>query len=280
MHSTKKEWTGERLETFVFNENTVEHLHRYGIVYPYIKDKKVLDIASGEGYGTSLMAGEAGHVFGVDISAEAIMAAKSKYTAANISFLEGAADRIPLPDHSVDVVVSFETLEHHDRHEEMLREIKRVLIRNGILIMSSPDKKYYTDETGHINKFHVKELYFEEFRNLIAKQFVNSIFLSQRFMAGSLMISNRSDKDFLVYSGDFAHINPPGVLTPMYNIVIASDASVESPGNSIFTSHHWLAFVMEEISNRYTSSATWKIGKVITTPLGYIKQLIKGGWSR
>ncbi|MCY7293598.1 MAG: class I SAM-dependent methyltransferase, partial [Ferruginibacter sp.] len=139
-------WTGERLETFVNSEVAVEHLHRYAIVLPLVNDKKVLDIASGEGYGSNLIAGHASQAIGVDICPDAIARANTKYKKNNLKFLEGSADAIPLANAFADVVVSFETLEHHDKHEEMLAEVKRVLKPDGFLIMSSPNKKYYTDE--------------------------------------------------------------------------------------------------------------------------------------
>ena len=50
----------------------VEHLHRYGLAIDLCDDKVVLDIASGEGYGSSLLAGRALKVYGIDISNEAV----------------------------------------------------------------------------------------------------------------------------------------------------------------------------------------------------------------
>ena len=150
-----KTWTGERLETFVFNDNTVEHLHRYAITIDYIKGKTVLDIASGEGYGTNLLSKYAEKVFGVDIDETSIELAKKKYSSKNLEFKIGRADLIPLEDSSMDVVVSFETLEHHDKHQEMMLEIKRVLKPGGILIMSTPDKKYYTDTYSQVKNIKV-----------------------------------------------------------------------------------------------------------------------------
>ena len=41
----------------------------------------------------------------------------------------------------------------------------------GLLVISTPDKKQYTDIPGTQNEFHEKELYFEEFRDLIHKYF-------------------------------------------------------------------------------------------------------------
>jgi 2-polyprenyl-3-methyl-5-hydroxy-6-metoxy-1,4-benzoquinol methylase len=71
-----KIYTGERLETFIINETMIEHLHRYSFAAQYIKSKDVLDIASGEGYGSKLLSIDAKHVFGIDINLTAINEAK------------------------------------------------------------------------------------------------------------------------------------------------------------------------------------------------------------
>jgi 2-polyprenyl-3-methyl-5-hydroxy-6-metoxy-1,4-benzoquinol methylase len=159
----------ERLTTDLFTMSSVEHLHRYAIAADLCRGKDALDIASGEGYGSNLLAKVAKSVVGVDISSEVIKQASVKYARANLTFRDGAADAIPLGDSSVDVVVSFETLEHHDKHEGMLAEIKRVLRPDGIMIISTPDKLFYSDVTGYRNAYHVKELYLDEFKALIER---------------------------------------------------------------------------------------------------------------
>lgn len=73
----------------------------------------------------------------------------------------------------INVAVSFETLEHLEDHQGMLQELKRVFKKNGLLIISTPNKLYYSDKSNYINKFHVKELYKNEFKNLIANNFIN-----------------------------------------------------------------------------------------------------------
>ena len=55
----RKKYTGERLETHEQGEGMIEHLHRYAIAMERCKGKTVLDIASGEGYGSNLLAAEA-----------------------------------------------------------------------------------------------------------------------------------------------------------------------------------------------------------------------------
>ena len=72
-------------------------------------------------------------VIGVDISTESIHYAQKQYhNYDNLEFIMGSCDSIPLTGESVDVVVSFETIEHHDRHDEMICEIKRAVSRFGI----------------------------------------------------------------------------------------------------------------------------------------------------
>ncbi|HET7118810.1 MAG TPA: methyltransferase domain-containing protein, partial [Hanamia sp.] len=198
-----KIWTGERLETFIYNDTTTEHLHRYAMAIEFIKNKVVLDIASGEGYGSNLLSQYAEKVIGVDIDETSITNARLKYNRKNLEFKTGRTDEIPLQDVTIDVVVSFETLEHHDKHQEMMREIKRVLKPGGILIMSTPDKKYYSDESQYKNPFHVKELYLNEFKELINSHFNCSEFYFQNMFKGSLIIPEKINNGFKNFGGDF-----------------------------------------------------------------------------
>lgn len=121
------EFTGERFVPQCQGEIAAEHYHRYFFASGFVAGKRVLDIASGEGYGTHILAQSAAHVTGVDISPEAVANATQKYAGDRIAFLQGSAATIPLPDAAVDVVVSFETLEHLSEQEDMLSEIRRVL---------------------------------------------------------------------------------------------------------------------------------------------------------
>lgn len=168
------DFTGERYLPNIDNiEMREEHVLRYYFAQQFVSGKVVLDAACGEGYGTKIIAENAGKVYGLDISKETIESAKSKYNINNIEFLEGSIKNIPLEDHSVDVVVSFETIEHVDQEtqEQFLEDIKRVLSEDGILIISTPNKKIYSDKYGYNNEFHIKEFYREEFKNLLEKYF-------------------------------------------------------------------------------------------------------------
>jgi len=107
-----------------------------------------------------------------------MLGANTSYPIWNSDF--GSCSKIPLLDGTVDLVVSFETIEHHDEHEQMLAEIKRFSKPNGMVIVSSPDKAIYTDKPDYHNRFHVKELYREEFEALFRTRFKNVVSLGRR----------------------------------------------------------------------------------------------------
>lgn len=270
-----KLWTGERLEPHIINITTVEHLHRYALAQELVRGRRVLDIASGEGYGSYLMSISAKSVIGVDIDSAVIKNASIKYKKDNLEFKHGSADNIPLENSSIDIVISFETLEHHDKHHEMFLEIKRVLKSDGILIMSSPDRKYYSDEPKYSNPFHIKELYQSEFKTLVNQYFQYSFYYNQRALSGSLILSESENNEMNIYRGSFEYLSQPINFTPVYNLVIASDIQTPKLKSSIFSTSDLIEEVKKEFTELYTNTLTWKIGRFIIAPLTLIKKIFK-----
>lgn len=273
----ERKWSGERLETFIQTRDTIDHLHRYALVFDYIKDKIVLDIACGEGYGSNLMSQRAQYVYGVDIDLETISSAKHKYNKENLSFKTGRADLIPIETNSIDIVVSFETIEHHDKHEEMMLEMKRVLKPGGIIIISTPDKYFYTDKRNFNNEFHVKELYREEFTSLINNHFKVSQLLIQSYINGNSYIYSDSNEGVInVYSGNFSIISEEEELDPTYLVLFASDQEFKRQSSSFFNGFRIQRYQQEEIINdRIRSCTTFKVGNFILYPLKLLKKYIK-----
>lgn len=181
------EWTGERYVPEVQGNIRLEHVHRYLLARGLVNGRRVLDIACGEGYGSDLMAGVAAQVVGVDIVPEVLEHARRRYRRPHLRFAAGSCTAIPLASQCVDVVVSFETLEHHDQHDAMIREVKRVLTPGGLLIISSPDRREYSDIPGYTNPYHVRELYRDEFEALLTSHFRAVAFVGQRVRAGSVL---------------------------------------------------------------------------------------------
>lgn len=268
-------YTGERLVTELATDDMVYHLHRYAIPMDYISGKTVVDIASGEGYGSNLMAAKAKQVYGIDISEEAVLFASEKYSnTTNLSFKIGAVENIPLADETADVIVSFETLEHTDKHHEMMKEIKRILKPGGIVIISSPDKANYTDRFNRINEYHVKELYLEEFKDLLNQYFTTSYFYYQTFVTGSLIIKdNYTSNAITEYNGDYLNIAAhQGLTYPLFNVSVSSDKPFKEPQTSFFNGEE---IMRNMYFNRVMSFTPYRIGNAILKPLRIFKTLFK-----
>ncbi|KMZ13932.1 Methyltransferase [Candidatus Burkholderia humilis] len=180
-------FTGERYLPDVQGPIQYEHFHRYLFALPLCADKDVLDIASGEGYGTALLANAAKSVVGVDIDEQAVTAARQRYIGERLRFEVGSATHIPLADASVDVVTSFETLEHFVEHEAFVREVARVLCPGGLLVISTPNHPVYSPPGSVLNDYHVRELDRSEFADLLGTVFSHVAIFGQKPAAGSVI---------------------------------------------------------------------------------------------
>jgi 2-polyprenyl-3-methyl-5-hydroxy-6-metoxy-1,4-benzoquinol methylase len=175
------EYTGERMIPEATDGVTFwEHIYRYRFAAPLVRGKRVLDIACGEGYGThALKLAGASQVIGVDVSEQACQHARAKY---GVDARQGDARAIPLPPASVDVVVSFETIEHVPEPDAFLDECARVLVPGGTLVISTPDGEVYLDGQ-HTNQFHCSEMPEREFVAKLEARFRGVKLFSQRLQA-------------------------------------------------------------------------------------------------
>ena len=183
------EWTGERCVPWVPSPQLVyEHFHRYLWAASLVGDRRVLDLASGEGFGAAILAQSASEVVGIDIDPHTIEHSRSNYGAANIDFRVGDGhDLSAFVDGSFGAVVAFEMIEHVADQARVLAEIARVLAPDGLLIMSTPDRNAYADANEQENPFHVHELTTDEFTELLRTRFVHVAAWGQRPVAGSSM---------------------------------------------------------------------------------------------
>lgn len=152
-------------------ESTI-HLARYASILPFVKDKVVLDIACGEGYGSALMmrAG-ARRVVGVDISAEAVEKSRRVFAASGAEYIQ--ADATSLDDlfepGMFDVVVSIETIEHVMDHEAYLSALKRVAKPEAVFLVSCPNDYWYYPNEDQANPYHLRKYRLEEFQAVSTK---------------------------------------------------------------------------------------------------------------
>ena len=171
------EFTGERIVPGKTTEALFrEHEERYVFAGQYVAGKDVLDVACGAGVGTSyLRQAGARSARGLDIDRAAVAYARARYP--DCEFAECDATSLCLADESVDVVVSFETLEHLREQERFLKECRRVLRPGGIFLCSTPNRSVYRWQGA--NPFHTHELTADEFRCVVSSYFCSVRLFSQ-----------------------------------------------------------------------------------------------------
>jgi SAM-dependent methyltransferase len=140
-------------------------------------------------------------------------------------FIAASCAGLPLPSASIDVVVSFETIEHVSQIEQrqMLSEFSRVLTREGVLVISSPNKRLYSEARNYVNEFHVHELYREDLEKLLSANFPAQHWLHQRLTYWSGIWSEDEESTHAeAWMGGDAQIAPYPTPDAMYFIVVAA----------------------------------------------------------
>jgi len=143
-------------------------LWRYQWVSRVCRDKDVLDVPCGMGWGTSLIRG-ARSLKGFDLSIEAIEEAKQRY-GYHAEFSVGDMANLELPDSSLDIVSCLEGFEHVPKHigRSFLAETKRVLRQGGLLMISSP---FCRTQPHSGNPYHVNEYPPDEVQEILSHYF-------------------------------------------------------------------------------------------------------------
>ena len=163
------ELTGERTLPDVPAENY--WYRRHLAVYEWIAERvaggNVLDMACGEGYGSSVLARTAASVVGVDGNPEAHEHARLKYTRPGLSFAWGAVETYGEPG-AFDAVVFLQTIEHVVDPGAVLQHFRALLSPGGVAYVSTPNVLTLAPPgaTKSDNPWHLREYRVEEFASL------------------------------------------------------------------------------------------------------------------
>jgi len=229
------DFTGERVVPNQVSDDLFnEHISRYVFASKFInKHHQVLDVGCGTGYGTFELSKVAGEVTGIDISSEAIDYAKSNYAKDNLIFVCKDSRNIEKYN-EFDIAVSFEVIEHIEFVEEYLSSIKKSLKPEGVFIVSTPNKKMYSDSIeNYKNPYHVKEYYYDEFKALLSLTFSNVEIYSQDFTQGLIFKSAETNKKTIDVEDSKRNYD---IEDASFFIAICSNASVSLSGKSLFYS--------------------------------------------
>jgi len=134
----KEEW--KNIEEYLL---FLKQKKAYDFVSGFCKDNYVLDYGCGSGYGTALLSQCAQMTVGLDISEEVIDYCRIKYKIPNLEFKKIEPNCVlPYKDNIFNVIVSSHVIEHVSDPQQYLLNLKKTLKKDGILFISTPNRKY------------------------------------------------------------------------------------------------------------------------------------------
>ena len=138
-------------------------MRRLRFAWKYIaRSDSVLDVGCGDGFITNLLSEYCKHVVGVDSSRTGISLASSLVDISKADFVLGSVNNLPFKESAFDVITLFEVIEHIPVKlvKKALMDIKRVLKKDGILIVTTPNPRNFSNiifGRKIVSKKHEKE---------------------------------------------------------------------------------------------------------------------------
>ena len=179
----------------------------------------------------------ANFVVGVEYAGQTALNAAANFDRPNLRFVQADARYLPLSDTSVDVVTSFETIEHFDRQDEFVAEVRRVLRSDGCFIVSTPDRDVYSPPGSPPNPFHVREFDRTEFLDLLHRHFRYVCLVRQRpILASGLIPEEAASISPLIFErvDDSSFVSDSMLPKAPYLVAIASEMAPRLAPFSLF----------------------------------------------
>jgi SAM-dependent methyltransferase len=207
------------------SEAAYDRLSGYGFARRYVKGKIVADVGWEEiGYGSRLLAETAESVVGLTNSPEAVDLASAAYSAPNVSYRRVSLSELPYSESYFDAVIAFGVVEHLEHPADLVREVTRVLKKDGVLVISVSDKQAYPNDSsrGGVDDRR-REMYVPELRELLERHFGHVHVYRQGAVAGGFVFPASGEvTGTQVESARFSLTNPDlGAEPPMTRSVIA-----------------------------------------------------------
>ena len=161
-----------------------EHLFRYQWAEQYVRGPmKILDLACGTGFGSALVSRAAGvTVIGGDLDPPSLAVAAAEFgTDSGPHFAAMDGTRLPLPDRSLDLILSYETVEHIERYRDFVGELARILKKRGTLLLSTPNRLVTSPDGVIRNPFHTQEFDMPELGRVLSGHFSEVSVMGQHY---------------------------------------------------------------------------------------------------
>jgi SAM-dependent methyltransferase len=160
-----------RKKVAIISKILINGLDNYNYIKEICNGKNVLDIGCGFGLGGYfLFQNKTKSYIGIDINKDAIKYAKSHFESDKVKYFCSDAEKIKIKN-EFDIIVSFDVIEHLNNHFKYLENIKKLLKKRGLFILTTPNKYSTLEQLNRIPIYHKHEFYENEIKDLLLKYF-------------------------------------------------------------------------------------------------------------
>lgn len=183
----------------LFTEDKVGNSCFYDSIDFDLKDKKILDIGSGDGSDCQKYFEKGGIVTGIEPSDNFVESAKKNFPDCN--FLIGSGESLPFENESFDIVFSKYAIQTSNNIPQIFSEIKRVLKKDGILLILSkhPLRQFLEQDTNEKDYFKNNPTTSNIYQGKITLHEYHhpmTEYINDEFLKDFDLISFKEEKDF------------------------------------------------------------------------------------
>jgi SAM-dependent methyltransferase len=169
-----KSWTDDSVFPSVDAPFFLDHVSRYYHACGFLDgNDSVLDVACGKGYGSAVLARNAGSVLGVDLNEDSLELARKSFPAKNLAFRSQDVLKLEELGRRFKLITAFEIIEHLDPSDtdRFLTGLKNCLEPGGLLLLSTPNHEVVLKAGVEVPPFHINNLSSTELSMLLRRHF-------------------------------------------------------------------------------------------------------------
>lgn len=148
------------------------------------KSKTCADIGSGKGYGCFTLGRKFKSVIGIDTDKKSVEESIATYSPHNlhVHFKMSKDENFGLPERSVDMITSFQVIEHIKNADAFVSSIHKVLKPNGCALLTTPNRELRLENHEKPwNRFHVTEYKKDALKILLQKKYEDKNVIEHKF---------------------------------------------------------------------------------------------------